>query len=88
MSIITDILKEIPLSAVLKERLTQAEASMAALEQEKASLKAENSTLKQENENLRVDLKKATEEIQLLKSEPQPPPKLRLNLGKFPRQPI
>jgi hypothetical protein len=60
MSIITDILKEIPLSAVLKERLTEAEAKMAALEKENAVLKAEN-------QNLRVDLQKAQEEIRTLK---------------------
>ena len=34
MSIITEILKEIPLSAVLKERLTEAESKMTILEKE------------------------------------------------------
>jgi len=63
MSIITDILKEIPLSAVLRERLTDAEAKMATLEKE-------NTSLKTENQNLRVDLKKAQDEITILKNPP------------------
>lgn len=63
MSIITDILKEVPLSAVLKERLTQAEAQVTDLEKENASLKTEN-------EKLRADLKKAHDEIERLKQVP------------------
>ena len=63
MGIITDILKEIPLSAVLRERLTDAEAKMATLEKE-------NATLKTENQNLRVDLKKAQDEVERLKRPP------------------
>lgn len=70
MSIITDILKEIPLSAVLRERLTDAETKMAALINENTSLKAENAVLKTENQNLRVDLKKAQDEIAVLKNPP------------------
>jgi cell division protein FtsB len=66
MSIITDILKEIPLSAVLKERLTDAEAKMAVLERENAVLKAENAVLKAQNEDLRLQLIKAQEEIEQL----------------------
>ncbi len=73
MSIITDILKEIPLSAVLRERLTDAEAKMATLEKENTGLKTERDTLKTENQNLRVDLKKAHEEIERLKKPPQHP---------------
>jgi predicted nuclease with TOPRIM domain len=65
MSIITDILKEIPLSAVLRERLADAETKMATLEKE-------NATLKTENQNLRADLKKAHEEIERLKQPKSP----------------
>lgn len=64
MSIITDILKELPLSAVLRERLAQAETRMAELETENAALKAENAALKEQKANLEVDLQKAREEIQ------------------------
>jgi regulator of replication initiation timing len=74
MSIITDILKEVPLSAILRERLTDAEAKMAALENENTSLKTENAILKTENQNLHVDLKKAHEEIERLKKPKQVTP--------------
>jgi predicted nuclease with TOPRIM domain len=66
MGFITDILKEVPLSAVLRERLTEAETKMAALQ-------TERDTLKTENQNLRADLKKAHEEIERLKKPPQHP---------------
>ena len=67
MSIITDILKEIPLSAVLKERLADADTKMAALERENASLKTEN-------KSLRIDLKTAQDEIERLKQQPEVAP--------------
>jgi len=72
MSILTDILKEIPLSAVLRERLSEAESKMAALEKENAILKTENAILKTENETLRMDLQKAHTEIETLKNLPKP----------------
>jgi hypothetical protein len=65
MSIIADILKEIPLSAVLKERLSEAESKMAALEKENTLLKAENATL-------RMDLTNARDEIKRLNNRPKP----------------
>jgi uncharacterized protein with PIN domain len=46
MGTITDILKEIPLSAILRERLAEKEAEMAALKSENTELKAENTGLK------------------------------------------
>jgi predicted Zn-ribbon and HTH transcriptional regulator len=46
MGVITDILKGIPLTAVLKERLAEQEAAMAALKTENTILKAENAVLK------------------------------------------
>ncbi|MCX6922917.1 MAG: hypothetical protein NT154_06865, partial [Verrucomicrobia bacterium] len=67
---------EIPLSAVLKERLTEAETKMAALEKE-------NAILKMENQNLRVDFTKAQEEIGRLKQ----PQKLQSAWGSGPRIP-
>jgi ribosomal protein L37AE/L43A len=43
---ILDWFKEIPLSAVLKERLIDLEKKLVALEKENAALKEENATLK------------------------------------------
>lgn len=50
MGVITDILKEIPLSAVLKERIVGYEKAMSILEVENKELKLENATLKAEKE--------------------------------------
>jgi septal ring factor EnvC (AmiA/AmiB activator) len=74
MSIITDILKEIPLSAVLRERLADAETKMAALEHE-------NARLKSENENLRVDLNRVQAQVASLQQQP----KLSSAWGSNPR---
>ena len=70
MSIITDILKEIPLSSVLKERLTDAEAKMSALEKENVNKDILIEALKLQNGNLSSDLQKAREEIKRFKQEP------------------
>ena len=56
MSIITDILKEVPLSAVLRERLVDQEKKMAILEADNLALKNENSNLKTIVENLRQEI--------------------------------
>ncbi|MGA2323349.1 MAG: hypothetical protein ABSG22_05830 [Sedimentisphaerales bacterium] len=58
MSVITDILKEIPLSAVLKERLTQLETEMAVLKSENEVLKSKNKVLEAENIELKTKLQK------------------------------
>jgi len=58
MGVLTDILKEIPLSAVLKERLAAAEDRMGTLEKETATLKNENTHLRLENANLRQQVQK------------------------------
>jgi septal ring factor EnvC (AmiA/AmiB activator) len=60
MSKITDILAEVPLSAVLRERLLQAEAEIAAGEKRLAEALVDN-------EKLRLSLQKAEEEIRVLK---------------------
>jgi chromosome segregation ATPase len=60
MGKITDILAEVPLSAVLKERVAIEEAKAAALETKCADLLAEI-------EVLRHRLKEAEEEIRVLK---------------------
>lgn len=52
MGIILNILKEIPLSAVLRERLTNQETKMVVLEEENLVLKAENLVLKNKNSDL------------------------------------
>jgi hypothetical protein len=60
MGKITDILAEVPLSAVLKVHLLQAEAEIAAGEKRLAEALVEK-------ENLRLSLQKAEEEIRVLK---------------------
>jgi len=67
MGIITDILKDIPLSAVLRERLIDQEKTMATLEAENLALKNENSDLKALVENLRQEIQQ-TKDIQKDKS--------------------
>jgi len=67
MGIITDILKDIPLSAVLRERLADQEKKMLALETENLALKNENSDLKALVENLRQEIQQ-TKDIQKEKS--------------------
>lgn len=53
MGVITDIMKEIPLSTILRERLvdqaTDFEEKMSLLESENAVLKSENTVLKDKN---------------------------------------
>jgi hypothetical protein len=80
MSIITDILKEIPLSTVLRERLTHAEGKMAVLEKQSAKkdiLLAEKDVLLRDRDAkiqaLELDLKKAQEEIDRLRQPPNDP---------------
>jgi hypothetical protein len=64
MGIITDILKDIPLSAVLRERLSDQETKMTILEAENAALKTENLALKNENFDLNSLVKDLRQEIQ------------------------
>ncbi|MDT5062145.1 MAG: hypothetical protein QOH63_2604 [Acidobacteriota bacterium] len=59
MGILFDLLKEVPLSAVLKEKIT-------TFEQEIAALKDENATLKDDNRKFQAENKKLKEEIQSL----------------------
>lgn len=53
MGLLTDILKEIPTSGVLKERVALAEQKYELLEQQSENLKLENARLKAENAALR-----------------------------------
>ena len=64
MGIITDILKEIPLSAVLREKIINLETKMSVLEAENATLKTENLTLKNENSDLKALIENLRQEIQ------------------------
>ena len=68
MGIITDILKDIPLSAVLRERLVDQENKMAILEAENAALKTENLALKNENSDLKALIENLRQEIQQTKN--------------------
>jgi predicted RNase H-like nuclease (RuvC/YqgF family) len=56
MSLLSDILKEVPLSSVLKEKIADLEAKNAALETEVAILKDELRKTKQENSVLRKNV--------------------------------
>jgi regulator of replication initiation timing len=56
MGEILDMLREIPLSAVLKERLVDKEAEIAALKSKIAILEEENAALKAENAELKTKL--------------------------------
>ena len=60
MGWITDLLQELPLSAVQRERLSLAEQKYALLETKQANLETENKTL-------RLNLEKAEVEVQNLK---------------------
>ncbi len=68
MGIITDILKEVPLSAVLRERLVDQEKKMAMLEAENATLKAENFALKKQNSDLNILVENLRQEIHQAKN--------------------
>ena len=68
MGIITDILKDIPLSAVLRERLVDQEKKMTILETENSALKAENLALKNENSDLKALIENLRQEIQQTKN--------------------
>ncbi len=57
MGIISDILKEIPLSAVLRERLLAQEKRMAELDAENAALKEKLANSEKVNEELRTKIK-------------------------------
>jgi len=62
MGIITDILKGLPISALLRDRLQELERKYDALE-------VENSKLKQENQDLKNKLKELTSTSKLSESE-------------------
>jgi len=62
MGIITDILKELPISALLRDKLQELERKYEALE-------VENAKLKQENQDLKTKLKELTSTGEL--SEPE-----------------
>jgi|SRR3990167_2624437 len=68
MGIIIDILKDIPLTAVLREKLSDQEKKMSVLETENSSLKDENSNLKTIVENLRKEIQRRDDIIQKEKS--------------------
>ena len=64
-----DWLKEVPLSAVYKERLAITEKQIVSLERENATLKQELSVLKAENETLKQELSALKAENEILKQE-------------------
>jgi uncharacterized protein with PIN domain len=52
MGVIIDFIKDLPLTAIMRERLIDFERQMAVLEKENAILKAENTILKAQNAEL------------------------------------
>ena len=71
---ILDILKDIPLSAVLKERLTEQEKRMAATEAESATLKNKIVALEAENATLEDKVLQLETENAVLKRQLESPP--------------
>jgi predicted nuclease with TOPRIM domain len=66
MGIITDILKEIPLSAVLREKLQKLEKKYSELETENTKLKEENQKLKSRLEEMTKTSELSENEIKIL----------------------
>jgi len=65
MSLLTDILKEVPLSTVLKEKLSTLETEIASLKTENAILKDDLRELKRENQILKDEINRATHSFDL-----------------------
>lgn len=59
MGVIRDVSREVPLTALLRERLVDQEKKMTVTETENAALGAENTVLKAENRQLRLRLQDA-----------------------------
>ena len=68
MGFLIDLFKEIPLSAVLKERLAGADAKYGDLQSKHEVLHKENEDLRTENATLRVNIQKKDAEIADLNS--------------------
>ncbi len=64
MGWITDLLQELPLSAVQRERLSLAEQKYALLETANADLKSKYAVLESENNALKIDKENLRQEIQ------------------------
>ncbi len=67
MGIITDILKEIPVNAVLRSKLVELEKRYEELEAENTQLKSENQRLKSKLEELTSSDKLCENEVKILK---------------------
>ncbi|HEX8844316.1 MAG TPA: cell division protein ZapB [Pyrinomonadaceae bacterium] len=69
MGILSDLLKEIPLSTVLKEKITTFEQEIAALKQENATLKDDNRKFQAENKRLKDEIQSLTHTDDLAEEE-------------------
>ena len=83
MGFITDLLKDIPLSGVLKERLVDTERHIAKLTTENAALITENAVLKDKMKILESGLQDAREEIARLTKIIEVSSKEQQQEGKF-----
>ena len=66
MGWIVDLLKDVPLSAVIKVKLVDAEKKIALFEQQRATSKQRQTVLEQQNKNIQSRLDGATKEIERL----------------------
>jgi predicted RNase H-like nuclease (RuvC/YqgF family) len=71
MSLLADILKEIPLSSVLREKISTIEAENAALQTENAILKDDVRQLKAENHRLKNEVEELTNPLELDEAKTQ-----------------
>jgi predicted RNase H-like nuclease (RuvC/YqgF family) len=71
MSLLTDILKEIPLSAVLREKISALEAQNAELQTEIAILKDDLRQAKTENKRLKSEIQQITHPVDLDEAKTQ-----------------
>jgi DNA-binding MarR family transcriptional regulator len=69
MGILSDLLKEIPLSAVLREKIATFEQEIAALKEENAILKDDNRQLQTENKRLKDEIESFTHPVDLHETE-------------------
>ena len=70
MGILSDILKEVPLSALLRERLAEEEKKVAELESENTVLKAELESLQAKKQNLCPYCGQFTGKLEDIKDDP------------------
>ena len=82
MGIIWDIVKEIPISAVLKDKVLSLDAKLAALETENSILKSDLRKANMQIEQLQNENKRFTEQIAIAEKTEQPLIEIAVNILK------